>query len=524
MELLTLQKATIWATNYLEKEITPSNISYLVQYGQVQKYEENGETLVSVSDLKNYYKASSGNKESRWKKHLGDDLNWALSFDNLREKDTTKHVHRLHPYKGKFIPQLVEYFIDDHIDNFKKEIYFKKNDIILDPFLGSGTAVIQANELGMHGIGIDVSRFNCMIAECKMQDYDVDYLREAIKQISASLNAFENDNKIIQFENELLAEMSKFNYKSFPNSKYRYDIRQGKINEYKHAKQKEQEFLPIYENLVKKYKIKLKQGKSATFIDKWYIANVRKEMDFVFNLVKQEKNLKIKKLLAVILSRTIRSCRATTHSDLATLKNPQITTYYCWKHKKICKPIFSIKTMLNRYAWDTLRRVDEFGRLKTNAHWLIISGDSRKVDIFAKAKKRHPKFSELLQKKKIKGIFTSPPYVGQIDYHQQHAYAYDLFGFDRKDDLEIGPLYKGRGLEARQSYVKGVSDVLNNCKKYLALNYDVFLVANDKFNLYPEIAQKSGMKIVNQFKRPVLNRTERDRTPYSEIVFHLKGV
>ena len=48
-------------------------------------------------------------------------------------------------------------------------------------------------------------------------------------------------------------------------------------------------------------------------------------------------------------------------------------------------------------------------------------------------------------------------------------------------------------------------------------------MANDKFNLYPEIAEKSGMKIVNQFKRPVLNRTERDRNPYSEIIFHFKA-
>ena len=70
--------------------------------------------------------------------------------------------------------------------------------------------------------------------------------------------------------------------------------------------------------------------------------------------------------------------------------------------------------------------------------------------------------------------------------------------------------------------MKGISDVLINCKKFMVKNYDVFMVANDKHNLYPEIAKKAGMEIVNKFKRPVLNRTERDRKPYSEIVFHLK--
>lgn len=109
-----------------------------------------------------------------------------------------------------------------------------------------------------------------------------------------------------------------------------------------------------------------------------------------------------------------------------------------------------------------------------------------------------------------------------IDYHEQHAYSYDLFGYERKDELEIGPLYKGQGKNARDSYVRGISEVLINCKKYLREDYNVFLVANDKYNLYPKIAELSGMRIVNQFKRPVLNRVEKDRNAYSEIIFHLK--
>jgi hypothetical protein len=164
----------------------------------------------------------------------------------------------------------------------------------------------------------------------------------------------------------------------------------------------------------------------------------------------------------------------------------------------------------------------EFQGLKTNAYYSIISADSRTVNIDEEIKKRNKKLYEIFRKKRIKGIFSSPPYVGQIDYHEQHAYAYDLFGFMRKDELEIGPLYKGQGEEARDSYIDGVSKVLINCKKYLANNFDIFLVANDKFNLYPKISEKSNLKIVNQFKRPVLNRTERAKSPYSEIIFHLK--
>jgi hypothetical protein len=224
----------------------------------------------------------------------------------------------------------------------------------------------------------------------------------------------------------------------------------------------------------------------------------------------------------VILSRTIRSCRATTHADLATLIEPITTTYYCSKHGKMCKPLFSILKWWKTYTKDTVSRLLQFDKLRTNTFQLCLTGDSRIIDIFEEVKKQNAGFGNLLEKQKIKGIFSSPPYVGLIDYHEQHAYAYDLFGFDRKDELEIGPLYKGQKRDAQMSYIQGITDVLLNCKKYLADDYDVFLVANDKYNMYPTIAENAGMRIVNQFRRPVLNRTEKDKTAYSETIFHLK--
>ena len=133
-ELLTLQEASEWATAYLGRKVSTSNISYLIQYGRVKKYGNNGLVQVARSDLIHYYKSFVGKRELEWKEELGEDLNWALSFDNLTEKERTKHVHRLHPYKGKFIPQLVEYFLDRHTDDFKKDVFFKPGDIVLDPF------------------------------------------------------------------------------------------------------------------------------------------------------------------------------------------------------------------------------------------------------------------------------------------------------------------------------------------------------------------------------------------------------
>ena len=53
----------------------------------------------------------------------------------------------------------------NHIDDFKTHVFFQKGDVVLDPFSGSGTMLVQANELGMHTIGVDISKFNCTITE-----------------------------------------------------------------------------------------------------------------------------------------------------------------------------------------------------------------------------------------------------------------------------------------------------------------------------------------------------------------------
>ena len=521
-ELLTVKEASEWATEYLGKNVTPSNISYLIQYGRVKKIGSNGTTQVSKKELINYYKSFNGKREISWKDQLGDDLNWALSFDQYKEAETTKHIHRLHPYKGKFIPQLAEYFLDDHTDKFKKEIYFNKGDIILDPFSGSGTTMVQSCELGMHAIGIDISAFNSLIGNCKTIKYNLVDVKNEIAQITKALKEFLANAHTIEFEEKLLKVLYDFNNKYFPVPDYKYKVRRGEINEDKYGMEKEKEFLPTYNKLVKEYNIKLRQDKSETFLDKWFSQNIREEIEFVFNQIKKIKNTSTKKIVSIILSRTIRSCRATTHADLATLKEPIISTYYCAKHGKICKPLFSILKWWEIYSKDTISRIDYFDRLRTNTHQICLTGDSRTIDIFKELEKKNPAFAEIVKKKKVKGIFSSPPYMGLIDYHEQHAYAYDLFGFKRQDELEIGPLYKGQGREAKQSYIKGISDVLNNCKKFLADDYDILLVANDKYNMYPTIAENAGMKIVNQYKRPVLNRTEKDKGAYAEIIFHLK--
>ena len=521
--LLTIKQASKWASEYLHRNVTPSNISYLIQYGRIKKVADNGNTLVNRRGLVNYYESYVGKREIDWRSRLGKDLIWTLSFDYLKESERTKHVHRLHPYKGKFIPQLVEYFLDSHTDDFKKEVYFKRDDIILDPFCGSGTTLVQANELGMYAVGIDVSSFNALISNVKINKYNLPELFNEVSKITSALRQFISYSNTQKFETNLIEALTDFNNRHFPSPDFKIRARTGEIKEHEYGEAKTKEFEQIYKALIYIYKIEVKQQKDDNFLDKWYIKPIRQEIDFVRTLIEQTQDTNIRNALTIILSRTIRSCRATTHFDLATLKEPVFSTYYCHKHGKICKPLFSIVNWWRRYSVDTIERLAQFDKLRTDTSQFCLAGNSRTIDIIKGLGTHYPTFAQIVRDRKIKGIFSSPPYVGLIDYHDQHAYAYELFRFERKDNLEIGALSKGQGLEARKSYIQSIAEVLNNCRRFLADDFDVFLVANDKYNLYPVIAEKSELQIVKRFKRPVLCRTERDKGAYSETVFHMKG-
>ena len=522
-QVLTITQASKWASERTGRKVTASNIAYLVNYGRIPKVDLNGALMVSVADLEQYYRSIDGRREDAYKRRLGEDLNWRLSFEQFKESETTKHVHRLHPYKGKFIPQLVEYFLDDHTDEFKQTACFSPGDIILDPFCGSGTTLVQANELRMHAIGIDVSIFNTMISNLKLCDVPLSNLTTATMLVTNCIASNIEGQKARAFEEDLLAELKAFNSEYFPSPEFRYRVRSGDIDEKRYGADKACEFKPRFRELLETHQVSNEIGvASSDFMNSWYLQSVNSEIESAKRFIDGYSDVLLRDVLRLILSRAARSSRATTHYDLATLIKPVTETYYCGKHGKVCKPLFSMLGWWKRYANDTIKRISQFQKLRTDTMQVCLTGDSRRMDIFSELAESDAKLAKVAQRQRIKGIFSSPPYVGMINYHEQHAYAYELFNLPRNDEAEIGPLSAGRSRAAREAYIDGIAEVLTNCLKYMTDDCDIFLVANDKFGMYPRIAELSDLAISKEYKRPVLNRAEGDKGAYAETIFHLK--
>ena len=116
------------------------------------------------------------------------------------------------------------------------------------------------------------------------------------------------------------------------------------------------------------------------------------------------------------------------------------------------------------------------------------------------------------------GVITSPPYPGLIDYHEQHRYAYELLGIDRRHDLELGRPARGTGRAAIEEYVAGVSGVLENARSSLVLGGRICIVVNDRRDLYPEILRRAGLRLVDRHERHVNRRTGRRAGEYYESI------
>lgn len=367
-------------------------------------------------------------------------LNWREK--ELPERERTKHVHRLHPYLGKYIPQLVEIFLRK---------YFKAGQTVFDPFVGSGTTLVQANELGINSVGCDVSAFNVMLASAKTKIYSIEKVKLEITDILNRVHLLVPDNR-------------------------------------------NQDVLPIMST-----NNGIDVHTDSEFLQAWFAPQALKELLAFRNLIPDYDDQDV---LKIILSRAARSARLTTHFDLDFPKKPIIDSYHCYKHRRTCQPTTTALQFLKRYGLDTVKRIEQFSKLRTNASVRVIHGDSRNVD---------PGL--------IHGVITSPPYVGLIDYHEQHRYAYELLEIEDRSNEEIGPANKGTSLKAKRNYQELIIEVFRNCLGHMPKGGKLIVVAGDRHNLYPEIAAACNVHEEAVIKRHVNRRTGMRANEFYESVF-----
>lgn len=84
------------------------------------------------------------------------DPSWA--FADKSRRDTSYITHGYHRYPAKFIPQLAARLIQE---------YSSEGDLVVDPFCGCGTTIVEAIVLGRKSIGADINPVATLISTAK---------------------------------------------------------------------------------------------------------------------------------------------------------------------------------------------------------------------------------------------------------------------------------------------------------------------------------------------------------------------
>lgn len=105
-----------------------------------------------------------------------------IDFSKFYARNFLNSAHGMHKYTAKMTPPISRYLI---------EKYSTANDLILDPFCGSGTTLLESCLLGRRAVGIDINPLARLISKVKTTQIKEEDLTKAIDQLILSLRATE---------------------------------------------------------------------------------------------------------------------------------------------------------------------------------------------------------------------------------------------------------------------------------------------------------------------------------------------
>jgi DNA modification methylase len=108
-------------------------------------------------------------------------MNWPVCDWNFNGAKTKQTTHCFHVYPAMMIPQIARRVIKEYLE--------PEDKVVLDPYCGSGTSLVEANISGRSAIGIDINPLARMIAKAKLTLIDDDLLESSFVAFSIEQRA-----------------------------------------------------------------------------------------------------------------------------------------------------------------------------------------------------------------------------------------------------------------------------------------------------------------------------------------------
>ncbi len=278
------------------------------------------------------YKVNNLDAESTWQSIIENgDVNESI----VTRKDSKYITHGIHPYKGKFYPQLVKPLL-----NISKMEF---GGVVFDPFCGSGTVALEGLLNGYKAYGCDINPIAVEIAKAKTEILSVD------------------PNTLEKTIEDFLSRL-----KSAPVSeKYVKVFRENALEE----------------------------------INSWFAWNVVLKMGWLLSEIEEVSDVRIQRLLNVILSSIVRDISQQDPTDLRTRRR-QTPLGDAPVYELFGSALTEQKTSILNFA--KIKRHAPFEFIEPTI-WL---GNSTDKSLFTKC----------MSENSVDTVITSPPYATALPY------------------------------------------------------------------------------------------------------------
>ncbi|MBI4646862.1 MAG: site-specific DNA-methyltransferase [Bacteroidia bacterium] len=230
-------------------------------------------------------------------------IDYSWSFADKTIKDTSYITHGYYTYPAKFIPQLASRLINENS---------RDGDIVIDPFMGSGTTVVEAIVNNRIGIGTDINEIAYLLAKVKTTPIKTAELLQEYTNIE------------LNFRNRL-------------NGQYDY------------FQKKAEKILPRNKR-----------------IDYWFLTQQKEKLSIIFARILEIKNNEIKDFFLIAFAQILKSCSIWLQKSVKPTRDQNKKIYdpltlFLIQSKKMIKKHFEFDKILNPKI---KQNIDEFRIVK----------------------------------------------------------------------------------------------------------------------------------------------------------------
>ncbi len=106
---------------------------------------------------------------------------------SFKEANTKEFTHCYHTYPAMMIPQIARTLIEEYKPKGRL-------DLILDPYMGSGTTLVEASLAGINSIGTDLNPLARLMGKVKTTLYNNESILKQFREIQTELIFYTKDN------------------------------------------------------------------------------------------------------------------------------------------------------------------------------------------------------------------------------------------------------------------------------------------------------------------------------------------